>query len=131
MYGRTDDGYHHRRKIWLQQTLGLALEEVYVGSDEYWEDKAIPKAYQDGTHPDLPEFYIVAGMSPRLVSHAVIYSKGKLVHDPHYSGDGIISVDYVWMFKPVEGTRYECPKSAIAGRPANPREATEPGREAA
>lgn len=40
----------------------------------------------------LPEFYIANGYTVRKTYHAVIYSRGALVHDPHYSGDGIQAV---------------------------------------
>jgi hypothetical protein len=42
----------------------------------------------------LPEFYIASGRSARGVMHAVIYSRGELCHDPHYSESGIASVEY-------------------------------------
>lgn len=48
-------------------------------------------------HPSdgLPEFYMAIGWSPRGVMHSVIYSKGVMVHDPHYSDAGIASVESV------------------------------------
>lgn len=42
----------------------------------------------------LPEFYIASGESPRGVLHAVIYSGGVMVHDPHPSDAGIVRVEY-------------------------------------
>lgn len=42
----------------------------------------------------LPEFYIACGMSAREVMHAVVYSHGELVHDPHWSNGGIVAVEY-------------------------------------
>lgn len=49
----------------------------------------------DGHQIDkLPEFYMAAGHTIRKSYHAVIYSKGVLAHDPHFSGDGLIAVDY-------------------------------------
>ena len=47
--------------------------------------------------PVHTEFYIVCGVSPRDVRHSVIYSKGKLVHDPHPSGGGVIPDLYLWL----------------------------------
>lgn len=36
------------------------------------------------------EFYLVTGKSPRGdFDHVVVYQNGKMVHDPHPSGDGI------------------------------------------
>jgi hypothetical protein len=54
----------------------------------------------DGHQVDaMPEFYIASGKSPRGVQHAVIYSHGKLVHDPHYSDAGIEDVDHVYYLR--------------------------------
>lgn len=49
----------------------------------------------------LPEFYIANGLSPREVYHSVIYSAGKLVHDPHPSNAGIGDVEWTWHLEPV------------------------------
>lgn len=49
---------------------------------------------------DLPNFYYIAvGASPRNIStqHAVVYKQGKLVHDPHFSGDGILTDDRYYL----------------------------------
>lgn len=45
---------------------------------------------------DMPEFYIANGLSPRDVYHSVIYSNGKLVHDPHPSDAGVAEVEWTW-----------------------------------
>lgn len=45
---------------------------------------------------EMPEFYVANGPSPRGVLHSVIYSKGQMVHDPHFSNDGISEVDWTW-----------------------------------
>jgi len=50
----------------------------------------------------LPEFYVASGHSERGVSHAVIYSNGIMVHDPHPSNGGIMQVDYVWFVENLE-----------------------------
>jgi hypothetical protein len=43
---------------------------------------------------DSPDFMLVIGPSPRGISHAVVYKDGKLAHDPHPSGEGILSVKW-------------------------------------
>jgi hypothetical protein len=48
----------------------------------------------------LPEFYIASGRSARGVKHSVIYSAGKLVHDPHPSDSGIAFVEWTWHLEP-------------------------------
>lgn len=73
MFGRGD--WNDRIDLWL----------VTLGYERAWTD--------NGNSDDLPEFYIAAGKSPRGVRHAVIYSKGFLVHDPHWSNEGVIKPD--------------------------------------
>lgn len=52
--------------------------------------------WRDG-HQFVPgEFYIASGKSPRDVYHAVVYRDGVLVHDPHPSGAGIVSVERIY-----------------------------------
>jgi hypothetical protein len=83
MFGRGD---HTSRMVeWLNTMFKLEL---------IWEDG----------HPvdELPEFYIAVGRSPRGVHHAVIYSKGAMVHDPHFSDAGIAEVDSVKYLAPLE-----------------------------
>lgn len=73
MFGRND--WSHRLDEWLAR---LGYERAWL------EGHQIDK---------LPEFYIATGRSARGVRHAVIYSHGKLAHDPHFSGTGIGSVE--------------------------------------
>jgi hypothetical protein len=86
MFGRGD--YWERIDEWLGRMFGLELVVV------------------DG-HPidQLPEFYMAVGPSPRGVHHAVIYSKGELVHDPHFSDGGIRSVETCRYLRAVEGAK--------------------------
>lgn len=85
MFGRND---HTARVVeWLSTAHKM---------DYLWE--------QD--HPwdngEVPEFYIAVGRSPRdlSISHATVWSKGKMVWDPHYSGDGIVAVDSIYYMVP-------------------------------
>lgn len=43
-------------------------------------------------HPETDEYYFVSGPSPRgkELSHVVIYQHGKMVHDPHPDGTGVL-----------------------------------------
>ena len=83
-FGRSE-WYETRASEWLAKMFGLKI------------------VHHEG-HPvdELPEFYVASGKSPRGVSHAVVYSKGVMVHDPHYSDSGIASVDRVWYLEPVD-----------------------------
>jgi hypothetical protein len=82
MFGRGD--YWSRIDTWLARMFGLELVVV------------------DG-HPldELPEFYMAVGVSARGVHHAVIYSAGQLVHDPHYSDAGIKGVETCRFLRPI------------------------------
>jgi hypothetical protein len=65
---------------------------------------------------DLPEFYIACGPTVRGSHHAVVYSKGALAHDPHYSGDGLVSVDRIEFFQAIPGEQripFCLPTSAV------------------
>lgn len=54
-----------------------------------------------GYQPDF--MYLASGPSPRGgCSHMVIMREGRLVHDPHPSNAGLLSVDYVWILSPID-----------------------------
>lgn len=83
MFGRTD--WNSRVDEWLLRMFQLRR----VRTDG---ESASP----------LPEFYIASGLSARGVRHSVIYSAGELVHDPHPSGAGILSVEWTWHLEKAE-----------------------------
>lgn len=66
---------------------------------------------QEGTWADLlkeyPEFgdtFIVGGKSPRdwiTAGHAVIYKDNKLLHDPHFSREGILLLEYAYLIRKI------------------------------
>ena len=83
MFGRGD---HTERMVeWLSRMFGMEM-----------------RAYSGHPVEDMPEFYIASGKSPRGVHHAVIYSKGAMVHDPHFSDAGIASVENVKYLRLIE-----------------------------
>lgn len=43
-------------------------------------------------HPDTDEYYLVSGPSPRHkeMYHVVIYQRGRMIHDPHPDGTGVL-----------------------------------------
>lgn len=47
-------------------------------------------------------YYLVSGESARGILHLVVYKDGKLVHDPHPDGDGIKSVETVYLLIPLD-----------------------------
>lgn len=99
MWGRPDR--HRRLDHWLL-LFGLELEHALTEEEE----------------PDLPLFYMVSGGSPRnpTTGHAVIYSAGVMVHDPHYSGAGILEVRSISYLKQFPGKEiHPCiPRSSVS-----------------
>lgn len=51
------------------------------------------------THPGLT--VIAAGPGPRGPSHSVIMRDGKLLHDPHPQGNGLLSVEHAMALAPL------------------------------
>lgn len=47
--------------------------------------------------PEDVDYYMVWGLSPRGIQHSVVYSQGKLIHDPHPEGGGVIPEYYAWL----------------------------------
>jgi hypothetical protein len=47
-------------------------------------------------------YQIGAGVSPRGRNHACVFLDGELVHDPHPSGGGLLTVDRWYLFRPRE-----------------------------
>ena len=82
MFARGD--WRSRTDEWLKRIFNLKLVRV-----------------EGHNQAELPEFYIANGPSARGVHHSVIYSKGQLVHDPHYSNEGITEVEWCWYLNPL------------------------------
>lgn len=99
MHGRPDRTT--RINFWFQHVHKVELIVIFdVNRPEHQddEDKANLAA--------LPEFYIAMGPSPRGDAvtrghHAVVYSAGKMVHDPHFSNDDILEVTRIEYLRPV------------------------------
>lgn len=53
------------------------------------------KSQKDAVLPLHDCYYLVGGTSPRGISHSVIYLNGKMVHDPHPSGEGLAEIEDV------------------------------------
>lgn len=46
-------------------------------------------------------YYMVSGQSPRGVTHVCIYQNGVMVHDPHPTGEGILTEEYFEVVEPI------------------------------
>lgn len=75
------------------------VQEHYDGDD--WMDKLYEWLLNEGWeydwedgHFDDDRIYMVSGDTERGVCHVVLYQNGKLWHDPHPSGAGLISEEY-------------------------------------
>lgn len=44
-------------------------------------------------------YYLASGPANRGCKHIVIMHDGKIVHDPHPSGDGLLEIEAVWILK--------------------------------
>jgi len=78
-------------------TMGYSAEGCLVNIDtesQWWNDLLEVSEGVNGC-------FIVGGKSPRFVnrSHAVLYRDGKMIHDPHPSGDGLISIEEVYLIE--------------------------------
>ena len=100
MFGRKD--HWDRPDEWLERVFNLEMVRV-------------------GGHPveELPEFYIACGPGKRGVHHAVIYSNGVLVHDPHPSGDGILSVETCEYLEPMSEAKIKMAQHRVKQKAAS------------
>ncbi len=68
---------------WLKKTFALLLIPVIIPSD-----------YPSGCQLDIflkaGAYYILCGEGPRNLPHACVARMGKIVHDPHPSGSGLL-----------------------------------------
>ncbi len=70
----------HNTLVWWLATQGY--KETIIPTEKY--EKWLLK------NPKKP--YLVRGVSPRSITHVVIYIGGKMVHDPHPSDGGLITL---------------------------------------
>jgi len=52
-------------------------------------------------------FYLASGQSQRGVAHMVVMKDGALAHDPHPSRTGIINVESVYLFLPMDPAQFQ------------------------
>ncbi|OGP46220.1 MAG: hypothetical protein A3K30_03875 [Deltaproteobacteria bacterium RBG_13_51_10] len=72
--------------VWLKENFNLGLLGVFLPS------LSNPPLPMDGALQslfDVGVFYIVTGKGPRGLDHACVADSGKIVHDPHPSGEGL------------------------------------------
>ena len=61
----------------------------------------------------FPGYYLVMGVSPRdkNVNQQVIFKNGKMIHDPHPSGDGILNIKEIMLLVPFDPSNLLCLES--------------------
>lgn len=60
-----------------------------------------------GGTPIFRGYYIASGPGARGVRHACVYLDGELAHDPHPSGAGLLSVDEITIFIPLDISKWK------------------------
>lgn len=80
----------------------LQFQEYYDAEDHLWYDMLTQWLDERGWEIEyLPDhlyddsFYFVSGKTVRESSHICIYQNGKLYHDPHPEGTGLISTNVI------------------------------------
>lgn len=81
----------NRERMWLS-TLGLELIEI--ACDPRY---SLPDEFLDSL-PEVP--HLMSGISPRGFGHRVVAVGGQIVHDPHPSQDGLVTIYSVGFLVP-------------------------------
>lgn len=82
-----DDQWANEIKVWAED-MNLGFMVFNVPNEDYF--LSVHRGYS-----------ICSGLSTRGILHAVIYRDGRLWHDPHPDSNGIVKVDYVDFFYPL------------------------------
>jgi hypothetical protein len=75
---------------------GIKTEQLYDGENIVEECK-ISRWLEK--NPDV--IYTASGTSSRGVKHIVVFQNGKMIHDPHPSNEGLITIDYYTIYNKV------------------------------
>jgi hypothetical protein len=96
----------------IASMLDLDIDEVpnFIEQDYFWHSVKqflASKGLQQESvfrelHDTIEGPYLVYGPSSRGILHAVIYQNGKLLHDPHPSGEGVLEIKTVERLVPLE-----------------------------
>jgi hypothetical protein len=82
------EDWFERANQWLNER-GLCYLEFGIGTEqEFWAG--------------FTGYCILVGDSPRGCKHAVVGYKAKMVHDPHPSGEGLVTTDRIGFFIPIQ-----------------------------
>lgn len=82
---------------------GLDPREYWELALDFVEDHGYWLLINGADHiPKMDVPYVVSGTSPRSndVNHCVIMLNGKMIHDPHPDGTGLLDIKYIYEFIP-------------------------------
>lgn len=103
--GPDDTDWWNALRAWLRK-FGLGIVTLTFESPAQW------------MHLRLAGYHIVSGPSPRLegMHHATVWHAGKMVHDPHPDGTGIVKPETLDMLYLIEPASLQLPASVIAAQ---------------
>lgn len=83
------------KRVWAYALMGWFFANgVIMDHREVLDDQALP-------HSGIPGYCILSGPGPRGVRHSVVGYQGHIVHDPHPSHEGLVSVDEIEILVPI------------------------------
>lgn len=103
--------------------LGLTLDQVpdfkkaagensyifWTLFEEFLEEQGFWTIRKD-TDRYVPEgYYLASGPSSRGTGHTVVMKNGELAHDPHFSREGVLKIEHIWILVPFDPSEH--PKS--------------------
>lgn len=103
----------------IASVLELPLEEVpnfiMMGPDpsyghynmhKWLEERGIVMhRLREGRNWSFPTYHLAIGKTVRGTNHAVIYKEGRLAHDPHPDGTGLIEAKDLYILIPVDPSK--------------------------
>lgn len=95
MYERAYTIWHDALTFFMASK-GIKINQLYAGPD------VIPECHIDNWLKENPGvIYTATGPSSRGVIHIVVYKDGQMIHDPHPSNEGLVSVNYYNVYKKI------------------------------
>jgi hypothetical protein len=88
----------------LFRDAGPTSHDFWCAFEDFFEGLGFGVVRLPGNHvPDV--LYLASGPAERGCSHMVVMRDGKLIHDPHPSAAGLLSVEHVWLVVPHDPAR--------------------------
>lgn len=101
--------------------LGLPLEDVpdfkdiadndsykfWASFEEFLLECGFWTIRKDGSNYVPEGLYLACGPSARGCGHMVVMEEGALVHDPHFSKEGIKDIEHIWILVPKDPAQFQ------------------------